>query len=238
MNSLTEKNGNVPKIAVGFGLQPSEQRYKAKAEPEYVITLIDCYVEEHRKNIKLNSGLANGCSHLIIKNPVFLPQLSTQSLPENIILDSKSCEIYRYLTAERREKLEKAIADLFFEDAKLCKCTDQDKCSSYSEMMTVFEAGVRVAFKRMHPEFYKDSLQYPILDNDVRSMEKHSTRHRWKLFRWLWFNRAALTSKYRYRTNEKPAIIPTRMQVKYIKSNAYHVTPQNTDNNIEYYPVN
>jgi len=226
MNSLIKEKVDVPMISVGLGLDHG-QSYKAKHESEYVIILINYYTEEHRKNIKFKLDLANGGSSLIFKKPSFLPQLSIQYIPGNIILDEKFCKNYRYLTVERGEKLARAIVELLFEDAKLCRYGNQDESLSYSEVMTVFEAGARVAFKRLHSKFNADSLQRPIVDNGRKSMEKLSTRQHRKSFSWLWFKRVTdkINGNYSDQKNEKPATMPKRMQVKYKKSIEHPCVP-------------
>lgn len=226
MNSLIKEKVDVPMIAVGLGLDHN-QNYKAKHESEYVIILINYYTEEHRKNIKLKSDLANGDSNLIFKKPSFLPQLSIQYIPGNIILDDKFSKNYRYLTVERGEKLARAIVELLFEDAKLCRRDNQDESSSYSEVMTVLEAGARVAFKRLYSELNSDFLQWPVVDNGRKSMEKLSMRQHRKYFSWQWFKRVVgkINSNYSDQKNVKPATMPKRMQVKYIKNIEYPCVP-------------
>ncbi|CAH1713518.1 unnamed protein product [Aphis gossypii] len=226
MNSLIKEKVDVPMIYVGLGLDHG-QSYKAKHESEYVIILINYYTEEHRKNIKLNSDLANGDSNLIFKKPSFLPQLSIQYIPENIILDDKFFKNYRYLTVERGKKLARAIVELLIEDAKLCRCGNLDESSSYSEVMTVFEAGARIAFKQLYSEFNSDFLQWPVVDIGRKSMEKLSTRQHRKYFSWMWFKRVIgkINGNHSDQKNEKPATMPKRMQVKYIKNIEYPCVP-------------
>jgi len=226
MNSLIKEKVDVPMISVGLGLDHG-QSYKAKHESEYVIILINYYTEEHRKNIKLKSDLANGDSNLIFKKPSFLPQVSIQYIPGNIILDEKIFKNYRYLTVERGKKLARAIVELLFEDAKLCRCGNQDESSSYSEVMTVFEAGARIAFKQLYSEFNSDFLQWPVVDNGRKSMEKLSTKQHRKYFSWLWFKRVTgkINGNYNDQKNEKSATMPKQMQVKYIKNIEYPCVP-------------
>ncbi|XP_050053683.1 uncharacterized protein LOC126549165 [Aphis gossypii] len=199
MNSLIKEKVDVPMIYVGLGLDHG-QSYKAKHESEYVIILINYYTEEHRKNIKLNSDLAN---------------------------DDKFFKNYRYLTVERGKKLARAIVELLIEDAKLCRCGNLDESSSYSEVMTVFEAGARIAFKQLYSEFNSDFLQWPVVDIGRKSMEKLSTRQHRKYFSWMWFKRVIgkINGNHSDQKNEKPATMPKRMQVKYIKNIEYPCVP-------------
>jgi len=196
---------------MGLGLQQS----KAKAGSEYAMTLIDCYVEDHSKNIEIRTDSTHGGGHLIIRERPFMPPLSTQRLPQKIILDKKCGG--SYLTSERADKLARGIAKLLFEDATLCECSDQVECLSYSEVMSVFEAGARVAFERLHHGFCADFLQCPVLEDGVKKVDKYSPKRWWKPYSWQWPNRAAVCGKHSDRKNEKPTIMPKRMQVKYIK---------------------
>ncbi|CAI6364045.1 unnamed protein product [Macrosiphum euphorbiae] len=198
---------------MGLGLQQSE----AKARSEYVMTLIDCYAEEHSKNIELRTTSTHFGGHLIIKERPFLPPLSTQTLPSKIILDKKCGGSYHHLTSQRGDKLARGIAKLLFEDAALCGCSDQVKCLSYSEVMSVFEAGAWVAFERLHHGFCSDFQQSPVLEDGGQKVDKLSPRRWWKPYSWQWPNRAAVYGKQSDRKNEKPTIMPKRMQVKYIK---------------------
>jgi len=189
---------------------------EAKAGSEYVMTLIDCYAEVHSKNIGLRTTQTHDGSHLIIRERPFRPPLSMQPLPVKIILDKKCGESYHYLTSERGDKLAKGIAKLLFEDATLCGCSDQDECSSYSEVMSVFEAKARVTFERLHHGFCSDFLQCPVLEYGGKKVAKRSPKRWWKPYSWQWLNKAVY-GKDCDQKNEKPTIMPKRMQVKYLK---------------------
>lgn len=196
-----------------LGLQQPE----AKAGSEYIMTLIDCYAEEHSKNIELGTAPTHNSSHLIIRERPFMSQLSTQPLPVKIILDKNRGRSYHYLTSERGDKLARGIAKLLFEDSTLCGCSDQDECLSYSEVMSVLETGARVAFERLHHRLCADFLEYPVLEYGVKKMVKRSPRRWWKPYSWQRSNRATVYGKHCDRKNEKPTLIPKRMQVKYLK---------------------
>jgi len=217
MNSVIKEKSYLPKISKGLVLQPGHH-LEAKVGIEYVMTLIDCYVEEHRNNIEFKMAPVSGDSHLTIRKRSCRLPLSTQPLPVQIVLDNKFGDGYRYLTVERGNKLARAVAELLLEDAMLCRCSNQD-CSSYSEVMTIFEAEARVAFDRWHHRFDVGLPQYPVSDNGENTMEKRSTRRWWKPVCWLWPIKAAVDSKHKHydRKSKKPAIMPKRMQVKYLK---------------------
>lgn len=196
-----------------LGLQQPE----AKAGSEYIMTLIDCYAKEHSKNIELGTAPPHDGSHLTIRERPFMSPLLTQTLPVKIILDKNCGRNFHYLTSERGDKLARGIAKLLFEDSTLCGCSDQNECLSYSEVMSVLEAGARVVFERLHHGLCADFLEYPVLEYGLKKMAKRSLRRWWKPYSWQWPNRATVYGKHCDRKNEKPTLMLKRMQVKYLK---------------------
>jgi len=188
---------------------------KAKAEPEYVMTLIDCYTEEHSKDLELRTAPTHSGSHFIFRKRPFQPPLSTHSLPVNIFLNKKCNGNYDYLTLERTGKLARGIAKLLFDDATLCRCSDYNECSCYSEVMS--EAGARISFEQLHHKYQADFLPCPVLENGENKVTKRSPRRWWNPFSWQWPNKIAVQSKQCDRKNKNPTTIPKRMQVKYLK---------------------
>lgn len=203
----------VPMIAMGVVLQ----HLKAKTGPEYVMTLVDCYAKEHSKNIELRSAPTHSDNKLIIRKRPFLPPLLTQPVPVNIFLDKQWNVNYHYLTTERAGKLARGIAELLLKDARLCVCSNNDECSSYLEVMSVLEAGARIAFDQLHHGIRADFQSHMALENDENKVTKRSPGEWWNPFIWRWHNRTAVQGKHCDKQIKKQTIIPKRIQVKYLK---------------------
>lgn len=193
------------------------QHPKSKPGPEYVMTLVDCYAKEHSKNIELRTDPTHSGNNLIIRKRPILPQLLTQPLPVNIFLDKQWNGNYHYLTTERAGKLARGIAELLLKDTRLCGCSNNDECSSYLEVMSVLEAGARIAFEQLHHRIRADFQSHLALENGGNKVTKCSPGQWWNPFIWQWHNRTAVQGKHCDKKNKKQTIIPKRIQVKYLK---------------------
>jgi len=193
------------------------QHSKAKAGPEYVITLVDYYAKEHSKNIKLRTAPTHNGNHLIIKKRPFLPLLLTLPLPVNIFLDKQWNGNYQYLTSEQVGKLARGIVELLLKDAKLCGCSDHDLSSSYLEVISVLEAGAQIVFEQLYHRFRADIQSCLVLEHSGNKVTKRSPGRWWNLFRRQWLNRTAVQGKHCDRKNKKPTTMPKQIQVKYLK---------------------
>lgn len=217
MNSINEETTDVLMAAEGQILQPKNQSQE-NAGNEYVMTLIDFYMEEHQRNIELRTAARVSGSQLSIRNRLCLPPM-TQPLPVITVLDNKCHNSYRYLTPERGDKLANAVMELLFEDAVTCKCSNQNDCSSYSEVMSVFAAGAQAAFGQLHNGYDVRFSQGLIHEKTNKIFKKYATRRLWQKFCQLCPMGKAINVEHTNQINVKSKKIPKPMQVKYIRNN-------------------